>query len=103
MSKAAVISLTRSAALALAPHRIRVNAVCPGVVDTDLYRRVRAELDLAMATGEESRAASVPPAPLGDVGSPEDVAAMMVYLAGASGRYITGQAINVDGGRVMHG
>lgn len=103
MSKAAVISLTRSAALALAPHRIRVNAVCPGVVETDLYRQVRIDLDLAAAAVQDERAGSVPPAPLGNIGSAEDVAAMVVYLAGANGSYITGQAINVDGGRVMHG
>ena len=101
-SKAGVISLTRSAALALAPHGITVNAVCPGVVYTPLTRQIH--LDRGAAAGitpEESLTRMVARVPLGRIETPEDVAAAVSFLCSPDASYITGQALNVDGGMEM--
>ena len=98
-SKAAVISLTRSSAAALAPHQINVNAVSPSYVDTELGREtLRA---LAHYGGEQARANAVPQGLLQREARVEDVAAAVVFLTGPGGDYITGQVINVDGGRTL--
>lgn len=89
-TKHAVLGLTRSAALQLAPHRIRVNAVCPGSTDTPMLR--------GLYPSEEEFRARSSRAPLGRVGQPEEVAAAAVWLAGPASAYITGQALSVDGG-----
>ncbi len=98
-SKATVISLTRSSAVALAPHQINVNAVSPSYVDTDLGRETLREL--ARYGGEEAQARAVPQGLLQREARVEDVAAAVVFLAGPGGDYITGQVINVDGGRTL--
>jgi NAD(P)-dependent dehydrogenase (short-subunit alcohol dehydrogenase family) len=98
-SKAAVISLTRSSAVALAPHQIRVNAVSPSYVDSDLGRETLREL--AHHGGEEARANAVPHGLLQREARVEDVAAAVAFLAGPGGDYVTGQVINVDGGRSL--
>jgi NAD(P)-dependent dehydrogenase (short-subunit alcohol dehydrogenase family) len=101
-SKAGVISVVRSAALALAPHGITVNAVCPGVVETPMTRALHEER--AARTGitpEESLAAMVRTIPLGRIELPEDVANAMVFLFSDEAAYITGQALNVCGGLVF--
>jgi NAD(P)-dependent dehydrogenase (short-subunit alcohol dehydrogenase family) len=98
-SKAAVISLTYTAALALAPSRINVNAVCPGIVDTAMW----VETDRAdaraqgLAEGEAFRRA-VAGIPLGRAASSSDIAAAVAFLASRDADYITGQTLNVDGG-----
>jgi NAD(P)-dependent dehydrogenase (short-subunit alcohol dehydrogenase family) len=89
-SKGAVIALTRSMAVELAPDHIRVNAVCPGPVMTDML--------LAAAPSEAARSALAEAAPLGRVGRPEDIAAAVAYLASSDSDWCTGQAISVDGG-----
>jgi NAD(P)-dependent dehydrogenase (short-subunit alcohol dehydrogenase family) len=89
-SKGAVIALTRSMAVELAPDHIRVNAVCPGPVMTDML--------LAAAPTEAARQALAEAAPLGRVGRPEDIAAAVAYLASSDSDWCTGQAISVDGG-----
>ncbi len=101
-SKAAVINLTRSAARALAPRRIRVNAICPGTIDTEFQTgldRYIAERD-GVPVGESLRqwATTVP---LGRIGTAEDIARVAVFLSGRESEYITGQSINVDGGLVL--
>lgn len=98
-SKAGVISLTRSAALALAPHGITVNAVCPGVVETPMTRRLHEERSrISGKTPEESLADMVKTIPLGRIETVDDVANAIVFLLSEEGSYITGQALNVCGG-----
>ncbi|MEH6868458.1 glucose 1-dehydrogenase [Priestia megaterium] len=102
MSKAAVISMTQSAALALAPHKINVNAVAPGVVDTPFWvevdRKFAKLLDLPI--GEHKRR-TVESIPLGRIEQPEDVANVVSFLASSDSNYMTGQTLNVDGGNVL--
>lgn len=101
-SKAGVVSLTRSAAQALAPYRITSNCVCPGVVDTPLWARLDEEWTAieGWPRGEawKRRIAGIP---LGRPETPEDVAGVVCFLAGPDSDYMTGQALNVDGGLVM--
>jgi len=101
-SKAAVISYTQSAALAMAPHRIRVNAISPGVIDTPMWQNV----DALFARYEglqpgEKKIAVGKAVPLGYMGAPSDVAGAAVFLASDEASYITAQTLNVDGGSVM--
>ena len=102
-SKAAVISITKSLALAHAADGIRVNCVCPGFVETDMWTTVARDQGALMGlTPEEftrQRAAQVP---LGRMERPEDVAGVIGFLASSQSGYMTGQAISVDGGLVMH-
>jgi NAD(P)-dependent dehydrogenase (short-subunit alcohol dehydrogenase family) len=102
-SKAAVVSMTKSLALAHAADGIRVNCVCPGFVETDMWTMVsRDQGALLGITAEEftrHRAAQVP---LGRMEKPEDVAHVVAFLAGPRSGYMTGQALSVDGGLVMH-
>jgi D-sorbitol dehydrogenase (acceptor) len=101
-SKAAVISYTQSAALAMAPHRIRVNAIAPGVIDTPMWQGV----DALFARYEhlqpgEKKIAVGHAVPLGYMGAPADIAGAAVFLACDESSYITAQTLNVDGGSVM--
>lgn len=101
-TKAAVISYTQSAALAMAPHGIRVNAISPGVIDTPMWGQVDALFARyeGLAIGEKKTAVGKA-VPLGRMGVPGDVAGAALFLASAESAYITGQTINVDGGNVM--
>ena len=100
-SKAAVISLTQSAAIALAPQ-VTVNAICPGLVDTDMWRVIDRDLGAlqGLPPGEawRTRTAAVP---LGRPQSTDDVAGLALYLASPAADYMTGQSINIDGGLIM--
>ena len=102
-SKAAVVSMTKSLALAHAGDGIRVNCVCPGFVETDMWTYVAREqgalLGLTAQEFTRQRAAQVP---LGRMETPEDVAHVIAFLAGPRSGYMTGQALSVDGGLVMH-
>jgi NAD(P)-dependent dehydrogenase (short-subunit alcohol dehydrogenase family) len=89
-SKGAVISLTRAMAVELAPYSIRVNAVCPGPVLTDMLREV--------IPNEEDRTALATETPLGRIGKPEDIAGATLFLASPESDWCTGQVISVDGG-----
>ncbi len=101
-AKAGVISVTRSAALALAPYGITVNAVCPGVVDTAMTRRVhQARARWLGVTPEESLRRMVERIPLREMARPDDVAAAVAFFCSPEARYITGQALNVCGGMEM--
>ena len=101
-SKAAVISYTQSAALAMAPYGIRVNGIAPGVVDTPMWDSVDAlfaryeHLD----KGEKKKQVGLA-VPLGRMGKPADLAGAAVFLASDEAAYITAQTLNVDGGNVM--
>ena len=90
-SKAAVIGMTRSAAKELAPQNIRVNAVAPGFIDTDMTRAMPQEIF-------DERVASVG---LGRAGTAEEVADAIAFLASDRARYVTGQVLGVDGGMVI--
>ncbi|GAB4533008.1 MAG: SDR family NAD(P)-dependent oxidoreductase [Anaerolineae bacterium] len=101
-AKAGVISLTQSAALTLAPYGIRVNAVCPGIVDTPLTRQIhQARGRRAGISPEESLARKVARIPLGRIETPEDVAGVVAFLVSPDGAYITGQTLVVDGGMLL--
>jgi NAD(P)-dependent dehydrogenase (short-subunit alcohol dehydrogenase family) len=101
-SKGAVISMTKLAALQLARHDINVNSVCPGVTRTalsDANLQVRAQQEgLSIADMERRRAEFIP---LKRANDPEDIAAMVVFLASSGARNITGQSFNVDGGLIL--
>jgi len=94
-SKHAVIGLTRAAALEVAAEGIRVNAVCPGAVDTPMMARLGAEPAGPDRTVRDVVLANLP---LGRYARPEEIAATVVFLASEAGSYITGAAIPVDGG-----
>lgn len=87
-SKAAVIGLTKALAKELAPSHVNVNCIAPGVIDTDM--NVCYDADTMRALANET--------PLGRIGSPEDVAKAVAFLAGEGGDFITGETIRVDGG-----
>ena len=95
VSKAALDQLTRCAALDLAPKGIRVNAVNPGVVVTNLHRRSGMTEDAYAAFLEHSRTTH----PLGRPGTPEEIADLIFYLASERAAWITGETISIDGGR----
>lgn len=88
-TKAAVVNLTQVMAVELAQHRIRVNAVAPGPIETPL---------VAAAHSAQTRRAWLEELPLARYGQPEDVAQAVLYLAGAQASYITGHVLYVDGG-----
>ena len=101
-SKAAVISYTQSAALAMAPHRIRVNAIAPGVIDTPMWDGVDALFARYEGLAPGEKKASVGRAvPLGRMGRPADVVGAALFLACDESGYVTAQTLNVDGGNVM--
>jgi NAD(P)-dependent dehydrogenase (short-subunit alcohol dehydrogenase family) len=95
VSKGAVDQLTRASALDLAPHGIRVNAVSPGVVVTNLHRRSGMDEAKYAAFLEHSRATH----PLGRPGTPEEIAALIAYLVSPEAGWVTGDTISIDGGR----
>jgi 3-oxoacyl-[acyl-carrier protein] reductase len=91
-SKGGVVALTRAIALELAPHRIRVNAIAPGLTDTAQPR---------YGNSEEEIAAMSEAVPLGRMARPEDIADVAVFLASDQARHITGQTIHVNGGQYL--
>jgi 3-oxoacyl-[acyl-carrier protein] reductase/meso-butanediol dehydrogenase/(S,S)-butanediol dehydrogenase/diacetyl reductase len=102
-SKAAVISITKSLALAHAADGIRVNCVCPGFVETDMWTLVAREQGAVLGmTAEEFTRQRLAQVPLGRMERPEDVASVIGFLASDRSGYMTGQAINVTGGLIMH-
>ena len=104
ITKAAVISMTRSLALAHAADGIRANCVCPGIVETDMIFQVDREAGeglMGLKPGEYLKQ-RVEQIPLGRIERAEDVANVVGFLASSKSSYMTGQAINVTGGLVMH-
>ena len=95
-SKGAVVALTRSMSVDLAPHGVRVNAICPGTVYTPLMEpmlRARGGGDVAAGL-----ALTVAKYPIGRLGTPEEIAAVALFLAGDASSFLTGSVITADGG-----
>jgi NAD(P)-dependent dehydrogenase (short-subunit alcohol dehydrogenase family) len=100
-SKAAVLSITRSFAYAFAPKGVRVNAICPGIIDTPMQERVLADVAAERGlTAEELSAARNRMVPLGRSASADECAAAIWFLLSDEAAYMTGQAINFTGGMV---
>jgi NAD(P)-dependent dehydrogenase (short-subunit alcohol dehydrogenase family) len=90
-SKHAVIGLTKAVALEFARQKIRVNAVCPGVINTEMYQRLVKEYEGAELYIQEMN-------PAGRIGMPEEIASAVIWLCSPGAAFVTGQAINIDGG-----
>ncbi|MDP4199813.1 MAG: 3-oxoacyl-ACP reductase FabG [Bacteroidota bacterium] len=88
-SKAGIVGLTRSLALELGPHMVRVNAVAPGLIDTPLARALPPEVQQKLINAQPTRS----------MGQPEDVAEVVAFLASDECRFMTGQVLYVDGGK----
>lgn len=102
-SKFGVRSLTQTAARELAADGIRVNCYCPGVIDTLMWQEIDGSITAETGTAPGSRyQQGVAGIPLGRAGTPQDVAALVSFLAGPDADYITGQSLTVDGGMMMH-
>jgi len=93
-SKHAVVGLTRSVALAYAGAKIRVNAICPGTVDTAIVADLLAQSSDPAALLREMKAAN----PSGRIGTPEEIAAAVVWLCSDASSFVTGHALVIDGG-----
>jgi meso-butanediol dehydrogenase / (S,S)-butanediol dehydrogenase / diacetyl reductase len=93
-SKAAVINYTRSLALDCGQHGIRVNALCPGLIETAMTAPTTARAD--------DKEAWLSPIPLGRMGRPEEIANVVAFLASDEASYMTGSIITVDGGITAH-
>jgi glucose 1-dehydrogenase len=92
VSKGGIDQLTKVMALALAPHGIRVNAIGPGSIMTDILK--------AVATDKDAKRRILARTPLGRIGEPDEIAAIAVFLASDEASYITGETIYADGGRL---
>src|SRR3546814_86529 len=90
-SKHGVIGLTKTAALEYARHGIRVNAICPGAIETPMLERY-------MAAVEGGRDSMMETEPMGRIGRPEEIAAAVLWLCCAEASFTTGQALAIDGG-----
>lgn len=90
-SKGAVIAFTKALAKELGPSNIRVNAIAPGFIDTDMNKSI----------SKEDTKAFIDETPLGRIGTPKDVASLAAFLAGEGASFITGQIIGCDGGAVI--
>jgi NAD(P)-dependent dehydrogenase (short-subunit alcohol dehydrogenase family) len=102
VAKAGVIMLTKVMAKELAGANVRVNAICPGQIMTDLERwRFGLEAKVFQCTPEDREVEMCKTIPLGRIGTPEEVANLVAFLASEASSYMTGQAINITGGQLM--
>jgi NAD(P)-dependent dehydrogenase (short-subunit alcohol dehydrogenase family) len=93
-SKHGVIELTRTAALEYIKYGVRVNAVNPGLIDTQIARDV-------VSGDEKAYAAIADSVPIGRAGTPEEIAAAVLWLCSSGASYVVGQALTVDGGMTI--
>jgi len=101
-TKSGVIGITRSAAMELGPHGVTVNAVCPGNTVTAMVQRVAAEIGETLSmTGDQWLEMRAQDTALKRLAQPEEIAGVIAFLASDDARYITGQAIEVDGGLIL--
>jgi NAD(P)-dependent dehydrogenase (short-subunit alcohol dehydrogenase family) len=103
-TKFGVIGFTQSVALEVGKHNVTINAVCPGPVDTELFRKsVTQSAQINSMTPEEFRQKFfIDPTPLGRIAKPLDVAKAVVFLVSEEAEFVTGSTLNVSGGREMH-
>jgi NAD(P)-dependent dehydrogenase (short-subunit alcohol dehydrogenase family) len=101
-AKAGVIMLTKAMAKELAGANIRVNAICPGQIMTDIEKwRFELEAQFFNTTAEARKQEMCTTIPLGRIGEPPEVGDLVAFLASAASSYITGQAVNITGGQLM--
>ena len=101
-SKAGIILFTQAFAKEIAAHKITVNCVCPGTIDTPLLRGAGSGLNITEEQFLAGIQVVLPSIPLGRLGTPADVAKIITFLASDEADYMTGQAINITGGQEMH-
>jgi acetoin reductase-like protein len=101
-SKSGVVAFTQSLAREIAPHKINVNAICPGIIFTELWDGLKEKFAQKLNISQkEVNERYVKEIPLGRACTPEDVANVVVFLCSEESNYMTGQAINVTGGQEM--
>jgi NAD(P)-dependent dehydrogenase (short-subunit alcohol dehydrogenase family) len=93
-TKGAIVALTRAIAVTYGPKGIRANTICPGVIDTEMIHDT-------LIAAEGVRSALAKGTPLNRIGTAEDIADVALFLAGDASRFITGEAIAVDGGLIQ--
>ena len=103
-SKFGVIGFTQSVALEVGKHNVTINAVCPGPVNTELFKQSIAQFASINGVSEEDylKKVFIDPTPMGRIAEPADVAHAVVFLSSDEAEYITGTTLNVSGGREMH-
>ena len=102
-SKAAVISVTQTAAQELIPHGIRVNAIAPGAVLTPMWDQVRDAYQAELGTDPDVADASlIASTPDGRMATPEDFVGAAIFLASSESEHVIGQTLNIDGGKIMN-
>lgn len=102
MTNSALLNMTKSLSTEFAPHNVLVNAVCPGWVATDLWKRNAGGLqkELGVGSEDEARRLASKKNALGRFGKPEELANAIAFLCSERASYITGVSLNLDGGRL---
>ena len=102
VSKAAVIAMTKTFAQTVANSGVRVNCVCPGIIDTPMQQHVTAHLTDDAESSVHVLQQRLAKVPLARMGSAAEVAQVVMFLLGAESSYIHGQALNIDGGLISY-